>query len=687
MLCLNINALYSQEEPEDTTSVMLEEVTVSALPRLTKLKGDAIEVRIHGTHLADSGTALDVLGKMPFVTKSTSGLEIMGKGAPIIYINGRKMRDQSELERLASARIQSVEVVTTPGAGYDSSANAVIRIRTVKPTGEGISVSDRTTAGYKHYAYLFEQVNLGWRKKGLELYAMLNYENYRERPRFNNITTRDLKQESVIKRSQGDDFTKYPVYQDKFGIDYSLGTHEAGIYYDYTFRPTTSSGTSGTTRYVNGKYTETLDNASDSHRHDRQHIVSAYYHGTVDNWKLAANLDALWQINDRRNDERETSNANPFRDFRTENDVENRLLAANLTCTRPLWRGDLKSGTEVSHIRRTDIYAGNTDFIDDNYTKIKETTTSLFIETTQVFGPLSATAGLRWEHTDTRYIQNGIRDDERSRTYDNLAPSVSLTFPADETRTNISYTRKTTRPAFAQLSSAIKYIDRYSYESGNPGLEPVYRDYVSVSTSWRDAILELEYSSTKNYFMWQTGEYPGREEVTLLYMQNMPRFSAFGAYVSWTPTLFRHWHPSVMAGIQAQDFKLTHCGSILRLSRPMGIFRFNNAVRLPWNIWVNLDLSANTSGNAENLYMKSSWTCDLGLYKSFADDTWSIKVQCNDLFDTWRQEFISYDAISRICIAKMPDTRDLSVTVRYNFNQAKSRHKGEGAGNAEKERF
>lgn len=150
-------------------------------------------MKIAGTHLADTGTALELLGKMPFVTRSGSEIEVLGKGSPLIYINGRQVRDMSELDQLASAQIKNIDIVANPGARYASTVNSVIRITTVAPAGDGFSLNDRTTAGYKHYAYLFEQVNLNWRKNGLDLFGMLNYENYRERTGVSNSSVQYLR--------------------------------------------------------------------------------------------------------------------------------------------------------------------------------------------------------------------------------------------------------------------------------------------------------------------------------------------------------------------------------------------------------------------------------------------------------------------------------------------------------------
>lgn len=141
-----------------------------------------------------------------------------------------------------------------------------------------------------------------------------------------------------------------------------------------------------------------------------------------------------------------------------------------------------------------------------------------------------------------------------------------------------------------------------------------------------------------------------------------------------------------MAGIITQDFKLMHNGTEMKLNKPLGIFRFNNAIHLPWDIWLNVDFSAQTSGNGDNVYIKSRWSCDFGLYKSFVDDTWSVKLQLNDVFNNYRQQMTQYDALSEMNVYKIYDTRDLSLTVRYNFNAVRSRFKGRGAANSEKDR-
>lgn len=665
----------------------LREVVIKASRPVVTLRNDGLQVAISGTYLANTGTAFDLLGNMPFVSNTGSELEVLGKGTPIVYINGRQVRDRAELDQLSSSDIKSIDVVTQPGARYDSSVNAVIRITTIAPTGEGFSFNGRSTVGYKHYVYLFEQANFNFRKEGFDLFGMLNYENYRERPRFENKTIQYLQSGTVEQSSYGKDFTKYPVYEGKLGLNYKTGNQYVGLFYDFAYRPAVGAASSFTSRLLNSVLEDELKYNGNNRRHNRQHLLSAYYSGSLGKCQLTANFDAMWQINHRSTNETEISSANSKRIFSTHNDVDNRLLALNITASLPVWKGELRFGPEVSDIFRKDLYLSDVDFITDNDTKIKETTTALFAEMSQTFGNLSVSAGLRWEYTDSRYYLWGEKKDDQSRQYHNLAPGVSISLPIGNVSTNLSYTRKTSRPTFEQLSSAVRYLDRYSYESGNPSLKPVYRDYVSLSSSWRAIVVELTYCSTKNYFIWQTTPYPGNPDATLLKMENMPRYTTFEAFANYSPCFFSIWRPTFMAGIIAQNFKLIHNGREMKLNKTLGIFRFNNAIHLPWDIWLNYDLSAQTSGNADNVYIHSWWNCNLGLYKSFANDIWSVKLQINDVFNTYHQQMTSYDALSTMNVNKNYDTRDLVLTIRYNFNAARSRYKGGGAANAEKDRF
>ena len=122
---------------------LLGEVVVKAYLPKTQAKGDAMVTTVSGTVLEKAGTAENLLDKIPNVTAQDGAVTVFGRGTPEIYINGRKIRNQQELDQLSSDNIKSVEVVSNPGARYDASVKAVIRIFTKKVEGEGFGFNNR----------------------------------------------------------------------------------------------------------------------------------------------------------------------------------------------------------------------------------------------------------------------------------------------------------------------------------------------------------------------------------------------------------------------------------------------------------------------------------------------------------------------------------------------------------------
>ena len=110
------------------------------------LQGNSLMMNVEGTVMERMGTAEDVLTRVPMIAKRGEGFEILGKGAPLIYLNNRKLNDLQELKNVQSDNIKNVEVIQNPGARYDASVNAVI---IMLPMGLHIVVSIliKTTEG------------------------------------------------------------------------------------------------------------------------------------------------------------------------------------------------------------------------------------------------------------------------------------------------------------------------------------------------------------------------------------------------------------------------------------------------------------------------------------------------------------------------------------------------------------
>ena len=65
-----------------------------------------------------------VRGHLPQTKMKGDGLEVIGRGAPAYYVNGRRIQDMDELKRLMSDEVSQVEVIMNPGAMYDATVIA-----------------------------------------------------------------------------------------------------------------------------------------------------------------------------------------------------------------------------------------------------------------------------------------------------------------------------------------------------------------------------------------------------------------------------------------------------------------------------------------------------------------------------------------------------------------------------------
>ena len=157
----------------DTT--MLSELVVNGnLPQI-RLRDDAVVATVQNTVLSKAGTGNDVLKRLPAITGDDGDFTVFGKGKAKIYINNREMRDPSELDLISSSDIKEVEIIHNPGAKYDASVKAIIRIHTMRKVGDGFSFDVRSTYYQSYSVDLRQQLNLNYRYRGWDLFATVSH--------------------------------------------------------------------------------------------------------------------------------------------------------------------------------------------------------------------------------------------------------------------------------------------------------------------------------------------------------------------------------------------------------------------------------------------------------------------------------------------------------------------------------
>lgn len=153
----------------------LNEVVIKGnLPKI-RLKNDALVTTVQHSVLSKTGTANDVLKRLPSLTGDDGEFSVFGKGEAKIYINNREMRNVSELDILNSEDIKDVEIVNNPGARYDASVKAVICINTVRKVGDGFGFDVRSSFWQSQKTHQTQQLNANYRKNGWDIFGTFKY--------------------------------------------------------------------------------------------------------------------------------------------------------------------------------------------------------------------------------------------------------------------------------------------------------------------------------------------------------------------------------------------------------------------------------------------------------------------------------------------------------------------------------
>ncbi len=669
----------------DIESTMLGEVVVKSNRPVTAIKGDALVTNVAGTQLEHAGTAEDVLVQVPMVVGRDGSFEVFGKGSPAIYINGRLVRDSNELMQISSADIKNVEVVTNPGARYDASVNSVIRITTKRPQGDGFSSLLRSVLRENKYFSNVNQANFKYRTGGLEVFANFGGAIAKFQSNQYGISISSLSwKEEITQKGHGN----VKDFFGKAGFSYMFNEkHSIGAYYSNGITSDKMHHSHATELSANG---ELLDVATSLRSGDTKklprHYANIYYNGKVGELGIDLNTDYLWNKS-RSNitvDGISVTDGNSL--INSLGTSRGRMFAEKLVLSYPVWKGTIEAGEEFVSSRFSSDYMTDAEIIDDANTHVDENNIAGFLDFRQTFGRFSFGAGLRYEHVNFDYLENGQKKDDQSKTYNNLFPSFFMSTTVDKVQLSINYTGKTKRPNYGELDGAIDYINRYTLQGGNPYLKPEKIHTVELTGAWRRFFAQLSYTYKKDPIISTTKPYGESGEVKLMTLDNFPEIHSIRAFIG-TSFNVGIWEPRVNLGITKQWFTIDTWKGRKHLNNPQGMVQWQNAIHLPYDIWLNVDMAWESASNDRNMYRKSCSYLNAKLYKAFLNNSFSISAEANDLFNkrNYGVTTFSKDITRYVCVTDL--SRSFYLTLQYTFNSSRDRYKGRGAGINEKSRF
>ena len=679
----------------------LEGAVVSAIIPKTTLTGGGLQTSVRGTVLETVGTANDVLARTPGVIKSQEGLQVVGKGSPLVYINGRKVSDMTELDRLQSNEIQSVEVITNPGAQYSASVRSVVRIRTVKHQGDGFGFSAGLTDEQSlHNAYNDPSgyLNANYRHNGLDIFAGANALKYTSRQEsdmlqqtFGNI---EFKQEGTL-----DFVQKMTNAGVNGGLNWQISdNHSLGFRIEAEMDPKVDvHQLIDEDVFEKGSLTDHIL-AEGNHHNDNMPFgisANAYYNGQAGRLGIDFNADYYGMKTSQDAHTVEKSTMGQDDDIKYLSHSGNRMYAAKLVLSYPIWQGMLQAGTEDVFSRRDDDYTINSASVPSSASKVSEDNIALFASYgfyLQKVGQFSA--GLRYEHVN--YIYEDLKgSDDLSRKYDNVFPTFSYASAFGPVQMQLSYSAKTNRPGFESLSNAVRYHSRYIYQSGNARLQPQTNHDLGLNVNWKWLTMVTQYSRIDNAIS-QWSELYNDKGVVIVHPANLDRpVRTLAWFLNAAPTV-GIWTLNWTAGVQQQWLTLnmpdpreiSRRREVSFSDKPMFIVQLFNTLRFKNDWQIELGGEFHSKAYSGNMMLTNNYLdISAAVQKSFLDNTLVLRLEGSDLAGLGRYDVMTDCGSHIIRQTNLMDNQRIKFSIRYNFNTAQSKYKGTGAGTEVKSRM
>ena len=458
-----------------------------------------------------------------------------------------------------------------------------------KAQGEGLSFQNSTQFMYQYGGSLNDNFTANYRTGGLDVTGSFWVGTYNH---YKGLQVNDMLYyvgpDQVTGHSTQEIRHPWHAWSPQLQLNYMVNeNHTFGAYYKYDRTP--SGETKGdylTDMFENSILTEHSASYIWQDQSIKKHIFNAYYNGKVGQLGIDLNIDGLFD--DTKTPGRTTEQttlvgaASVDRTIESNTNSANNFWASKLIFSYPILKGNLSVGGEYSYNHRTDAYTFQaTDYVPVKATdtEINEKSAAVFVEYGRQFGKVFAQAGLRYEHLKNDYFNFGVREDEVCRNYGDWFPTATLSAPIGKMQLSLSYRRDIQRPAYSNLTSSTIYVNRYTYQSGNPYLKPTYNHSLVLNAAYQWANLTVGYGRMKNGVTMSTEPFPGSEDPLISLVRpinSADDYNQFELSLSARPTI-GCWHPMWYAFSVFQNYKTpTADGSMKTLNDPYFMLVWNN---------------------------------------------------------------------------------------------------------------
>lgn len=630
-----------------SSSTEIDEVVVEA--QLIRREADRFVVDVANSPLAIGKDGVELLKTAPGVWMGEKEISVNGASGTKVYINERELKMEGDqlllyLRSLHAEQIQKIEVIPLSGADYDGdTAAGIIKITLKRQQLDGLMGSASyyyriSEYGSLHNPYLSLNYNRGklnlygsgWLNAGDDYADAVEQTDYLKQEMHLHSTSRV---ESDYLHGGGMLGAVYQINErHSLGLEMELMQNSTD-----TYTPSEALLKSDITRHNQSIYDDT--------RRFRMYTVTFNWIHKLDT--LGSQIKLLADYTYRRStgasDNQTRAQINeeaPCDSLYRERSIGNyNIFTTTLALEKwlsPTWQ--LKAGAKYTHndtrneasyrYLHEGIWSPST--VEDYAVHYTENIGALYLIGSGRVGRLSLTAGLRAELT----FSEG-RLGEVKQNYFSLFPNANLAWQIDKAGKHslvASYSRTIRRPGFWDLTPTRRMLTDYTYQTGNPSLEPAFRNNYSLTlVMWHRYTLTAGINQQVNEIQQVMESDPQNPDMLLLTLRNFPDYNHYYVSLSAPAQLTKWWQWNT-------NFTYLLLGQRLEESAPVeyhSLFQAYTAMTFSLPAKFTFEASYNFQSRAHTANMTIEPRHDLGLSikKRLWKDQLTLSFSANSLLD------------------------------------------------------
>jgi len=666
----------------------LNEVVVSGAKPAFQRLGDKLVVNISGNQLFKaSANALDILKKIPGLEVSGEGaLQLSGRVTPVVFIDGKPATMSPEelqnyLSTLSPDMIASIEVITNPSSRYDAEYKGIIDIKLKRDKTLGWKGNVSSSIQQNAYTLVDNNFSLTYKTKKLTYTTRLGYTGGTTVRRYHAL--QHLANTNIMatntKMLTGNNNFNYQL-----GVEYSFTGDQRMEVLLRSYRMTRDMGSDNTLFTTDSSAKNLVSNIhtdNNSGPVQDNYAASLDYTARVRKARLQI-TGSLVKINNRQNDDIQTSDVitaqlSDYWKTALKNTILIRTAQADLSgnAGSGKWGAGARFAftTTKNDLRYDTLNTANV-FVSDsgrsNYFQYDEyITAGYFLYETKI-KKLTYALGLRLEHTRT--VANAITQNQvTQRNYLKWLPSLSVIYAINENKQlRLSYTRRLTRPNFAQLNPFRFYNSPLNYWIGNPYLQPSTTDVLGISYSRKAFNISFNIGRESDP-MTRYPEYDSSTNILEYLGRNLPYNDFASIEVSFPLAINAWWRMNHTIGGYYTKEQTPYHGVVYSI--PVKHYTLSGSQVFSLPLALSLDVSyyyRSRGGNGLYIYKPIS-NIDLALQKTWLRGKLNSKLAFYDMLNTYQVHYIFREkSIINNELDHWFGTRRIALTLAYSFGKS-----------------